>query len=150
MVSTGNVPSFETASAINGAAIHLLRGLRATDLASGLTAARLSALSVLVFGGPRTMGRLADAEGVAAPTMTRIVDGLVTLGLVCREPHPDSARMVQVTATPEGDRTMRSARDRRLTALQSAMAELSPTRQAAITAAADALQDLAAVVGRRA
>ena len=53
------------ASDLNSAAIHLLRGLRATDRAAGLTPARLSALSVIVFGGPCPLGRLARAEDVA-------------------------------------------------------------------------------------
>ena len=66
-------------------------GLRVVDREAGLTPARLSALSVLVFGGPCTLGRLARTEDVAGPTMTRIVDGL-ELGLARREPHPDNAR----------------------------------------------------------
>src|SRR6478752_7380496 len=66
----------------------------ASDRGAGLTPARLSALSVLVFGGPCSLGRLAKAEDVAGPTMTRIVDGLVDLGLAERKPHPDGANMV--------------------------------------------------------
>ncbi len=41
-----------TAERLHAAAIHLLRRLRREDVASGLTAPRLSALSVVVFGGP--------------------------------------------------------------------------------------------------
>lgn len=60
---------------------------------SALTPARLSALSVLVFGGPCTLGRLADVEDVAGPTMTRIVDGLCREGLAQRAQHPHSGRV---------------------------------------------------------
>src|SRR3954468_20740397 len=42
-------------------------------VALGLTPAGLSALSVLVFGGPAPLRQLAEAEQVAAPTMSRIV-----------------------------------------------------------------------------
>ena len=53
----------DTASELNSAAVHLLRALRATDRAAGLTPARLSALSVLVFGGPCPLGgRRADHD----------------------------------------------------------------------------------------
>ena len=52
------------ASELNSGAIHVLRSLAAVDRKAGLTRARLSALSVLVFGGPRTLGELASAEGV--------------------------------------------------------------------------------------
>ena len=71
----------DTARLLNSAAIHLLRNLRVVDKESGLTPARLSALSVLVFGGSMPLGRLARIEGVTSPTMTRIVDGLAALGL---------------------------------------------------------------------
>jgi DNA-binding MarR family transcriptional regulator len=102
-----------TARDLNSGAIHLLRGMRTVDRESGLTPARLSALSVLVFGGPATLGRLAQAEEVAGPTMTRIVDGLVDLGLARRAPHPDNARMSIVSATPEGETLMQAGAQRR-------------------------------------
>ncbi len=61
------------AQRLHGAAIHLLRRLRTEDVAAGLTAPRLSALSVLVFGGPRSIGELAAAEQVRPPTISRLV-----------------------------------------------------------------------------
>src|SRR3954469_5829393 len=66
------------ADRLHSAAIHLLRRLRAADAASGLTAPRLSALSVVVFGGPQTITSLAAAEQVRLPTMTRLVAGAGT------------------------------------------------------------------------
>src|SRR5712691_6114087 len=78
----------EVASALNSGAIHLLRSLAAVDRQPGVPGARLSALSVLVFGGSCTLGELAAAEGVAGPTMTRIVDGLIAEHLAERLPHP--------------------------------------------------------------
>jgi len=66
----GNKQAEVAARSINSGAIHLLRGMREVDRQAGLTPARLSALSVVVFGGPRTLGRLAEIEGVAGPTMT--------------------------------------------------------------------------------
>jgi DNA-binding MarR family transcriptional regulator len=131
-----------TASDLNSAAIHLLRGLRATDRAAGLTPARLSALSVLVFGGPRTLGRLARAEDVAGPTMTRIVDGLVELGLAERRPHPDGGRMVLVAATAAGERVMRTAQQARVDAIVAALLALPAAERSAIAAAAPALRHL--------
>ena len=61
---------------LHSAAIHLLRRVRKQDAATGEGPARLSALSVLVFGGPMTLGQLAAAEQVKPPTMSRIVTGL--------------------------------------------------------------------------
>jgi DNA-binding MarR family transcriptional regulator len=132
-----------TASELNSAAIHLLRALRATDRAAGLTPARLSALSVLVFGGPSPLGRLARTEDVAGPTMTRIVDGLCDLGLAERRPHPDGGRLVLVAATAEGERVMRAARQARIDTIVTALRALPAADRAAITAASPALLRLA-------
>jgi DNA-binding MarR family transcriptional regulator len=132
-----------TASDLNSAAIHLLRALRATDRAAGLTPARLSALSVLVFGGPSPLGRLARTEDVAGPTMTRIVDGLCDLGLAERRPHPDGGRLVLVAATAEGERVMRAARQARIDTIVAALRGLPAADRAAIAAASPALLRLA-------
>src|SRR5919199_1393233 len=76
------------ADRLHSAAVHLLRLLRREDARSGLSAPRLSALSVLVFGGARTLGELAAAEQVRPPTMTRLVRALEAAGLVTREGDP--------------------------------------------------------------
>ena len=68
------------ATEINSVAIHLVRRVRRTDVELGVPPAQLSALSVLVFGGEQTLSALASAEQVAAPTITRIVQGLENLG----------------------------------------------------------------------
>ncbi len=135
-----------TAAALNTGAIHLLRALRAVDREANLTPARLSALSVLVFGGPQTLGRLAAAEDVAGPTMTRIVDGLCDLGLAIRRPHPDSARLVQISATSEGDDLMRTAAARRIETIVAAMSTFSAADRRRLEAAAPVLARLPAVV----
>ncbi|MGZ6143541.1 MAG: hypothetical protein ACXWLM_09385, partial [Myxococcales bacterium] len=61
-------PASLVADRLHSAAIHVLRRVRAEDTRTGLSPARLSALSVVVFGGPLTLGRLAAAEKVSAPT----------------------------------------------------------------------------------
>lgn len=136
----------ETARDLNSAAIHLLRGMRAADRASGLTPARLSALSVLVFGGPSTLGQLARTEDVSGPTMTRIVDGLVTLGLATREEHPESARQVLISPTQAGVDLMQAAAGRRVHVIVAALAALPTGDRRAIVAAAPSLRELSARV----
>ena len=82
------VPNDELAARIHAAALHLLRRLAQEDRATGVSAPRLSALSVLVFGGPRTIGSLAAVEGVTPPTMTRLIAAMVSDGLVERLTDP--------------------------------------------------------------
>jgi DNA-binding MarR family transcriptional regulator len=134
------------ASALNSGAIHLLRSLAAVDRLAGLTSARLSALSVLVFGGPQTLGGLASQEGVAGPTMSRIVDALVEDGLAERRPHPQDGRAVQVHATDEGESLMRAAAGRRISAISAALAELPADDQRRLAGAAGLLDVVASVI----
>src|SRR5271163_576973 len=91
----------EIADRLHSAAIHLLRRLRVRDRESGIGPAQLSALSVLVFGGPRSLGELAEAEQVRPPTMSRIVAGLERARLVRRH-ATDDARRIRLEATPKG------------------------------------------------
>ena len=135
-----------TVSHLNSATIHLLRGLRETDKLAGLTPARLSALSVLVFGGERPLGRLAKTEGVAGPTMTRIVDGLVELGLATRLEHPDNARSTVIRATEAGELLMRQAAERRFDVIVRAMHQLSAEDRELLADAAPALRRLSAAL----
>ena len=120
------------ADRLHSAAIHLLRRLRVEDEALGISAPRLSVLSVLVFAGPKRIGDLARIEQVEPPTMTRLVDGLVRDGLAVREADPDDARAVRVRATPTGARTLERGRARRVETLETSLAALSPTELAAL------------------
>ena len=144
---TQGKPDLEVAaSALNSGAIHVLRSLRDVDRLAGLTPARLSALSVLVFGGPCSLGTLAGAEGVAGPTMTRIVDGLMDAGLAERQPHPTDGRAVLIAATAEGDALMRAAQRRRNEALAAALASLPVASQRQIASTVELLDQVAAAV----
>jgi DNA-binding MarR family transcriptional regulator len=128
------------ADRLHSAAIHLLRRLRVEDEALGISAPRLSLLSVLVFGGPMRIGELARIEQVEPPTMTRLVDGLVRDGLAVREPDPDDARAVQVRATPTGARTLRRGRAQRVATLRNRLATLSPAELETLGQGVDVLE----------
>src|SRR5882672_7098612 len=99
-------PAADLADRLHSAAIHLLRRLRREDDASGLPAPQLSALSVIVFGGPLTLGALAAAEQVRPPTITKLVATLEAAGLVEREVDPDDRRVARVRATARGSRLL--------------------------------------------
>ena len=132
----------EAADRIHSAAIHLLRRVSRVDAESGLSAARLSALSVVVFAGPLPLGELAAAEGVKPPTMSGIVDGLVRDGLVRRDPSPDDGRRVRVRATPKGRRLLQAARRRRLAVLAEQLRTLDGRQVATVKEAAELLESL--------
>src|SRR3954463_11071790 len=100
----------EAADRFHSAAIHALRHVRREDPATGLSAARLSALSVLVFGGARTLGELAAAEQVRPATMTRVAQSLVEDGYARREADPFDRRVARLSATAKGRKVMQQGR----------------------------------------
>jgi DNA-binding MarR family transcriptional regulator len=124
------------ADRLHSAAIHLLRRLRRQDAASGVGPARLSALSVLVFGGPMSLGRLAAVEQVRPPTMSRIVAGLEAGGLVARDTDPQDGRQVILHATGAGRRVLQQGRRRRIAALAERLRPLAPDDLATLASAA--------------
>jgi DNA-binding MarR family transcriptional regulator len=134
------------ADRLHSAAIHLLRRLRLEDVAAGIGPARLSALSVLVFGGPMSIGRLAAAEQVRPPTMTRIVAALEADGLVARRPHPRDARQAVLRATAAGERVLQEGRRRRIEVLARRLRALGPSELATL---ADATELIERVLRRR-
>src|SRR5215831_16597733 len=125
----------DLADRLHSAAIHLLRRLRREDDASGLPAPQLSALSVIVFAGPVTLGALADAEQVRPPTITRLVDRLEAAGLVNRVPDPADGRIARVTATPKGVKLLHDGRRRRVASLAASLRDLPEKEQLALAKA---------------
>lgn len=115
----------EAAARLHAVAIHLLRHVRRGDPDVGLTPSRLSALSVLVYGGPVPLGELARAEQVTPPTMTRLASGLEAEGYLTREGSADDGRVVIVRATEKAVRALESARRHRIECLLELLGDLS-------------------------
>jgi DNA-binding MarR family transcriptional regulator len=130
------------ADRLHSAAIHVLRLVRREDETSGLTAPRLSALSVVVFAGPITLRDLAAAEGVTPPTMTRLVDGLEGDGLVVRRDDPTDGRAIRIRATAKGTKLLMNARAQRVAALTARVAGLSADDQDLLGRAAVVMERL--------
>ena len=125
---------------LHSAAIRLLRRVRREDEAVGLSAARLSALSVVVFGGPVRISALARAEQVQTPTMTPVVAALERDGLITREVDPSDARAVILRATAKGSRLMAEGRRLRVANLADALRPLGIDERATLRKAAAILQ----------
>jgi DNA-binding MarR family transcriptional regulator len=130
------------ADRLHSAAIHLLRALRREDQALGVGPAKLSALSVLVFGGPRSIGALARAEQVRLPTMSRLVAGLERDGLATRTPDPEDGRATRVHATVRGRSVLRQGRARRVATLARRLEQLPEADRALLARAADLIVGL--------
>src|SRR5256885_14230382 len=107
----------DLADRLHSASIHLLRRARRTDPLTGVSAAQLSALSVLM-GGPRTLGELAGAEQVRPPTMSRLVKEMERAGVARRENDPNDGRVVRIRATAKGLRALARGRAMRIETLE--------------------------------
>ena len=132
----------EIANRLNSAAIHLLRRIARDDGIDGVTGARLSALSVLVYGGPLTNGALARRERVSTPTMTRLVDALVRDGYVTRAEVAEDRRQTRLSPTDAGRALMERGRARRIERLAAELHDLSTRDLDALDAALEVLERL--------
>lgn len=129
-------PAEQAADAIHSAAIHLLRSLRRQDARLGVGPAGLSVLSVLVFGGPKTVTELATIEQVTKATMSRIVTSLERWGMVYRWNSSDDRRQVEVRPTSTGRVVMKRGRANRLAVLEERLDKLSENEIALLARAA--------------
>jgi DNA-binding MarR family transcriptional regulator len=143
MAADRNPSAEHVAERLNAAAIHVLRSLRGADARAPIGPAALSALSVLVFAGPRTVGELARAEEVRSPTMSGVLKGLEAEGLVRRERVADDARRSVVHATARGRRLMERARRARIAALATRLEGLEPDERAALLDATELMERVA-------
>ena len=114
--------------------------MRTVDSKSGLTASRLSALSVIVFGGPISISELAEAEQVRPPTISRLVKELEWEGLVSRQRDTRDRRVIRIRATSKGKRLLFEGRERRVAKLAERVAGLSPEERERLAEAAATLE----------
>jgi DNA-binding MarR family transcriptional regulator len=104
----------------------------------------VSALFTLVNHGSMRLGDLAAKEGVAPPTLSRIVASLVEGGYVRREPDPNDGRASLVTATESGQQVASGLYSIRLRELQRRMDRLTPQQRDVLLSALPALEELVA------
>ena len=109
---------------LHATAIYLLRAARADDPETGLSPARLSALSVIVFAGPLSLSELAAREQVTRPAMSQLVTGLEGAGFVQRRIDPEDGRRNMLEATVEGQRVLDAARRRRIRRIKSMLDDM--------------------------
>ncbi|HEX7286788.1 MAG TPA: MarR family transcriptional regulator [Candidatus Angelobacter sp.] len=130
----------QLADRLHSTAIHLLRLVRVQDSAAGIGPAQLSAMSVIVFGGPMSLNDLARAEQVKPPTMSRIVDALEAAGLARRRVNPADRRALVIAATKKGTALLHEGRKRRVKFLARYLERLSASELAALERALLSIQ----------
>lgn len=122
----------ELATTLHATAIRLLRAARADDPETGLSPARLSALSVIVHAGPMALSELARQEQVSRPAVSQLVRGLEQEGLVLRRTDPQDGRSAVLKATARGRRRLLAARARRVKRIGAMLERMAPAERAAL------------------
>lgn len=140
--ATPRTPAERAADAIHSAAIHLLRSVRRRDAQLDMGPAGLSVLSILAFGGPKTMGQLAMLEQVRKATMTRIVKRLERSLLAQTKLDANDRRRVLVSVTSLGRTVIQRARAGRVDELQQRMSDLPDSEIALLLRAAQIIEQL--------
>ncbi|GGX71244.1 MarR family winged helix-turn-helix transcriptional regulator [Streptomyces anandii] len=117
----------------------LVRHVRRSATAGGLSTAASSALARLGREGPYRLTELARTEGVSQPNMTQLVTRLERGGLVRRAADASDGRGVVVRATDLGLEVFRQRRAERAEALSRLVEELPAVEQRAVRVALPAL-----------
>lgn len=143
MTGQDNVPTdvdvMELAADLQVAVNRLARQLR-SERTEGLTFTAMAALATVVRHGPLPISELAGIERVKAPSMTRTVGILESMGLVRRLPADEDARVVLVSATEAGNDAIERIRSARREWLSARLAQLPPADLATLRAATAVLE----------
>src|SRR3989454_6917641 len=131
----------DVADRLHSAAIHLLRRARRTDPLTGVSPARLSALSVLM-NGPKTLGELAAAEQVRPPTMSRLVREMQRAGVARKVTDRKDKRVVRVHATAKGLRALERGRAMRIAAIEALLERVGEADVAAVERAVAVIEEM--------
>ncbi|MEU6242711.1 MarR family transcriptional regulator [Streptomyces sp. NPDC047024] len=118
---------------------HLVRYVRRSATAGGLSTAASSALGRLGREGPQRLTELARAENATQPNMTQLVTRMERAGLVRRTADRTDGRGVLVEATETGLEVFRQRRAERSEALGLLLERLPEEERAAVRTALPAL-----------
>lgn len=126
----------ETADMLHSAVVRLLRRAATADVGMKLDGPRASLLSVLVYGGPQPITRLAEIERVSPPAITKLVDALEAADLVRRNRSTEDRRVVLVESTPTGRQTLERGRMARVRLIADVLDGATPDELHALEQAA--------------
>jgi DNA-binding MarR family transcriptional regulator len=105
----------------------------------------LTQLQVLrsVREGPQTLGKLGQANGLSATSVTRIVDRLERRRLVSRRRESEDRRLVRVHLEPEGERVLGEVRVLRGSDIHRAVEAMTSEERIQLTASLRRMVELA-------
>ena len=131
----------EMAARLRLSATRLHRALR-RESGVLLSPSQMSALAAVDTHGPITLGALAEHEGVAPPSITKVIAVLEEDGYVTRTPDPKDRRVNYVASTPEGSDLVAESRRRKTAWLSGRIRELTTDQRQRLADALDVIDEL--------
>lgn len=144
--ATTSTDSAAIASRLRVSATRLARRLR-QESSAGLTPSQLSALTSVERQGPLTLGRLAEHERVAPPSVTKVVTKLEEAGFVERRLDERDRRVAWLSITAAGADRLAQIRQRKTEWLAARLDALDDRERSRLADALDALDALTADPG---
>ena len=144
--ATTSTDSAAIASRLRVSATRLARRLR-QESSAGLTPSQLSALTSVELQGPLTLGRLAEHERVAPPSVTKVVTKLEEAGFVERRLDERDRRVAWLSITAAGADRLAQIRQRKTEWLAARLDALDDRERSRLADALDALDALTADPG---
>ena len=122
--------------------LRVARELRKETEQFGVTSRQATLLAVVKASPGLTLRALAEAEAISAPALSEQIDRLERAGLLRRLRSEVDRRRVGLELTPDGERLLRSIKERRTTWLAERLSALDPDALRAIEGAIGPLRDL--------
>lgn len=141
MTDRHDLADTELVSRLRVTAMRLARRIR-RESGDDITPSQLAILGTVERFGPLTMSRIAELEGVQAPSVTRIVGLLEDEGMVRLAASDEDRRAKVATITTKGARRLERIRSNRNAWLACRLEELTPAERDALAAALPALEHL--------
>ena len=127
----------------------LNRSLRLTHAEKDLSSSQREVLMAIARAGTLRLSDLAREEGLNPTMLSRIIAKLEAAGMVTRTCDPQDARVIHLTATPQGLALRETIRSERTDALLFALSRLSKKEKQALSAATPALEAIVATLRDR-
>lgn len=131
----------EMAARLRLSATRLHRALR-RESGVLLSPSQMSALAAIDTHGPITLGALAEHEGVAPPSITKVIAVLEDDGYVARTPDPNDRRVNFVATTAKGTELVAESRRRKTAWLTGRLRELTADQRQRLADALDVIDEL--------
>jgi DNA-binding MarR family transcriptional regulator len=127
----------------------LNRSLRLTHVEKDLPSSQREVLMAIARAGSLRLSDLAREEGLNPTMLSRIVGKLEAAGMVTRTSDPQDARVIHLSATPEGVALRETIRGERTDALLFALRNLSKEEKQALSVATPALEAIVTALRER-